>query len=291
MTNAAVTVPLADGRRLGYHEFGDRGGKPCVHIPGTPASGVIGGIYDRAAQRAGVRWLSVDKPGCGASDVDPQRSLPRHAADLAELADHLGLDRFAVAGESGGGPHALAAAHQLGHRLSTCLVLSGVGPPHAFSPSDGMKPANRRMFALGRHAPWLLRAELDALERVLKDPDGAREWERQLRGELPEADQRAWAQFDNRLLRPAAQDAVRNGGHAVAQELAVLAVPWGFALGEIACDVELWHGTADVNVPVEVARRTAGEIPGCRAHIVEDEGHCLPAVRQEEITAAVRMAD
>jgi pimeloyl-ACP methyl ester carboxylesterase len=32
------------------------------------------------------------------------------------LADHLGLDRFALAGESGGGPHTLASAHRLiGH--------------------------------------------------------------------------------------------------------------------------------------------------------------------------------
>ena len=31
--------------------------------------------------------------------------------DVEQLADHLGLDRFAVAGASAGGPNALAVAH------------------------------------------------------------------------------------------------------------------------------------------------------------------------------------
>lgn len=291
MTSAAESTALPDGRRLGYREFGDRGGRPCVHVPGTPASGLIGQVYDRAARRAGVRWVSVDKPGFGASDADPDRSLPRHAADLARLADHLGLARFAVAGESGGGPAALAAAHQLGDRLSTCLVLCGMGPPHAHDDGDGMKAANRRMFALARHDPEALRRQMGQLARLLADPDGAREWERALRDGMPEADRRAWERFESSWLLPAAQDALRDGGRGAAQELAVLVRPWGFALGEISCPVELWHGTADENVPVEVARRVAAEIPGCRAHVVAGEGHCLAAVRQEEIMDAVLRTD
>jgi hypothetical protein len=35
--------------------------------------------------------------------------------DLAALVDHLGLGQFALAGESGGGPYALAAALRLVH--------------------------------------------------------------------------------------------------------------------------------------------------------------------------------
>jgi len=32
------TVQLKDGRRLGYVEYGDPGGKPCFHFHGWPSS-------------------------------------------------------------------------------------------------------------------------------------------------------------------------------------------------------------------------------------------------------------
>lgn len=39
------------------------------------------------------------------------------ADDLAQLADHVGAHQFYVAGMSGGGPYALAAAHYLPSRI------------------------------------------------------------------------------------------------------------------------------------------------------------------------------
>lgn len=96
-------LKLADGRGLTWYEFGDTEGVPCFYVPGTPESGLAGSCYDAAARRAGVRWISVDKPGYGHSDPLWNRSLLGFAADLGELADHLGLASFVVAGESGGG--------------------------------------------------------------------------------------------------------------------------------------------------------------------------------------------
>lgn len=284
-------ITLADGRHLGYHEFGDPAGKPCLYVPGSPSSGLLGAVFDRTARETGVRWVAVDKPGFGASDHDPDLSLPRTAADIKQLADHLGLGRWAVAGESGGGPHALAVAHLLGERVTTCLVLSGVGPPHAQSAGDRVNPANRRMTALARHAPWLLRAQMSLLDRMLKDPVGAKQWEHAIRESAPEVDRRAWERFDSSSMLPAAQDAFRSGERSAAQELTVLVRPWGFALETITCPVEFWHGAADENVPVGVARRVAAEIPGSRTRIVEDAGHCLAPVRQQDVMTAVLAAD
>jgi pimeloyl-ACP methyl ester carboxylesterase len=42
------------------------------------------------------------------------------------LADALDVDRFAVAGWSGGGPHALAIAHVLGARVSKVALASSL---------------------------------------------------------------------------------------------------------------------------------------------------------------------
>lgn len=42
--------------------------------------------------------------------------------DLRQLADHLGVPRFYVAGMSGGGPYALAAVHYLQRRVLGATV-------------------------------------------------------------------------------------------------------------------------------------------------------------------------
>lgn len=44
------------------------------------------------------------------------------ADDLRQLADHLDVQRFYVAGMSGGGPYALAAAHYLQGRILGATV-------------------------------------------------------------------------------------------------------------------------------------------------------------------------
>ena len=71
---------LPDGRELAWYEFGDPEGVPCIYTAGTPESGLAGGCYDAAARRAGVRWISIDKPGYGTptrSRIDCSRIGPR----------------------------------------------------------------------------------------------------------------------------------------------------------------------------------------------------------------------
>ena len=64
-------------------------------------SGMGAACYDQAARAAHLRWISPDKPGYGASDFQPGRSVASWGDDLAALAGHLGLDRFALAGMKG----------------------------------------------------------------------------------------------------------------------------------------------------------------------------------------------
>src|SRR5690606_38283888 len=66
-------------------------------------------------------------------------------ADVELLADTLGLERFAVFGVSGGGPHALAVAAALPHRVSRVAVLASTAPCDAagLEWTDGMFEGNR----------------------------------------------------------------------------------------------------------------------------------------------------
>ncbi len=124
---ASDVITLPDGRRLRWHEFGDPAGSPVMYTAGTPVSGLGGASYDQTARAAGLRWISPDKPGYGGSDYQRKRSLTSWGDDLAALAGHLGLDRFALAGESGGGPFTLAAAHQLAGPVSVVALIASAG--------------------------------------------------------------------------------------------------------------------------------------------------------------------
>ena len=62
------------------------------------------------AARTGWRLVAFDRPGHGLSSPHPGATLTDLADDVADLADQLGLDRFAVLGYSGG------AASRPGHR-------------------------------------------------------------------------------------------------------------------------------------------------------------------------------
>ena len=65
------------------------------------------------AQELGHRMLMPDRPG---SAAPPAARTHRGLVDAAALMDAL-VDRFAVAGGSGGGPYAVACGVLLGERV------------------------------------------------------------------------------------------------------------------------------------------------------------------------------
>ena len=248
---ASDVVSLPDGRRLSWYEFGDPDGSPVIYTAGTPVSGLGGGCYDEAARAAGLRWISPDKPGYGRSDYHRERSLNGWGADLAALAGHLGLDQFALAGESGGAPFTLAAAHQLAGRVSAIALIAAGGP---IGPTEraGMKPRIRIMKWLARNAPALNAVPVAAMRRAVATP--ARR-ERITGREMSAAPGAAHAGL--RIELEAVADTLGHGPRATVQELALITRPWPFPLSEVSTPVHLWHGARDRNAPIAYAQPRA----------------------------------
>ena len=97
-------MTLPDGRQLGYADLGPAGGPVVLHQHGAPGSRLeLAALEDELVARR-VRVLTPDRPGYGGSSPAPGRRLADWPADLAALADHLGVGRFAVTGYSSGGP-------------------------------------------------------------------------------------------------------------------------------------------------------------------------------------------
>lgn len=114
-------------RTLRVRDAGDPQGKPIVYFHATPGSRLDMAFADDIAANAGVRLISFDRPGYGAS-TPYQFGLVSIARDAEAVADKLGLGRFATFGQSGGGPFSLAAAAVLGDRVSRAGVACGGGP-------------------------------------------------------------------------------------------------------------------------------------------------------------------
>lgn len=120
------TFDRPDGRTVAYTDLGSGEGHPVVFFHGAPSSRLALTAIDAALADAGVRVLAPDRPGFGASSPLPGRSIADAVDDAGALATRLGLDRFAVAGHSSGGPYAVAAAALLGDRVTAAVVAAGV---------------------------------------------------------------------------------------------------------------------------------------------------------------------
>src|SRR5215204_6111862 len=121
------TFALSDGRTLGYAQWGSSDGAPVLGFHGTSLSR-LAHVGADAPRAAGVRLILVDRPAYGLSDLHPGRALLDWPRDIAELADGLDVDRFAVFGMSGGGPHAASCAYTLPDRVSALGLVSSPGP-------------------------------------------------------------------------------------------------------------------------------------------------------------------
>ena len=112
------TVSTADGRTLACAEWGEPDGFPVFFLHGSPGSRLWHHYDETVYVDVGARLITYDRPGYGASDRNPGRRFVDCAGDVAAIADQLGIERFAVTGASGGGPHSLAVAALLPERLT-----------------------------------------------------------------------------------------------------------------------------------------------------------------------------
>src|SRR5687767_10304683 len=119
-------LALPDGRSLAWTQSGAVGGRAVLLLHGTPGSRLGRQTELDALAAADVRQITYDRPGYGGSDPHPGRSVVDVVADARAVLDAAGVDRAAVIGGSGGGPHALALATLLPERCTVVHCVVGV---------------------------------------------------------------------------------------------------------------------------------------------------------------------
>lgn len=272
MRDAVIRTP--DGRDLAITEMGDPDGLPVIFHHGTPGNRAA---LNRAPEVVvGTRAIFYDRPGYGDSDRQRGRTVADCATDVATIADALGIDRFAVLGSSGGGPHALACPAVLGDRVLRAAVVAG------FAPADD--PDFDFLAGMSELNVAELRAALEgeeALTRMLEevvasaagDPDAIID---EVISELPAADRDALARPEIRAaFREGIGETVQGGlGGWIDDDLA-FARPWGVDLAAIEQQVLLLQGEHDLLVPRAHMNYIAAKLPHATLEVIPGGGHTI----------------
>lgn len=271
----ADTVWTAGGRRrLSVEVYGDPDGIPIFLLHGTPGSRLGPHPRGQVLHRLGVRLIAFDRPGYGRSDRLRGRRVADVAADVEAIADEYKLEKFAVVGRSGGGPHALACAALLPDRMTRAAVLVGLAPRGAEGLDwfDGMAQSNVLEFTAAA-------AGYDGIAFFLKTPvDTIRanpaSLLASLQTELPAPDQRVVADSRIRsMLVETYAEALRTSAYGWIDDALAFTSPWGFDPAAITVPVLLWHGASDVFSPASHARWLAGRIPDATVIVQAGAAH------------------
>jgi len=273
-------VVLRDGRRIAIAEYGAMDGAPVLYFHGFPASRLEGELMHGAAARQRVRLVALDRPGFGYSDFRPH-TMADWPDDVLEVADALSLKRFGIVGVSGGAPFALACGAGLAARVSAIGIVAGLGATSVAEDFARFEVFARMSFRLARSTPALSRTVNRVLAAVLRRrPELLNTL---LAADMSTPDSVVLADPNvGATLAASLREALRAGSEAASHELGLLARPWNFDVTAVRVPCYVWHGEQDSTVPVELARRLATLIPGCRATFLPDEGHFSMPLRHAD---------
>jgi pimeloyl-ACP methyl ester carboxylesterase len=255
-------VRLDDGRTVRVHDTGDTIASATLTLVwhhGSPQTGAPLAPLVAAAAERGIRLVSYGRPSYGGSTPKPGRDVASAASDVAQLADALGVDRFAVMGASGGGPHALACGALLPDRVIAVACLATLAPfgAEGLDWYAGMAGggASLRAAEQGRAARVLFEESSEFDPTSFIDRDYA-------------ALDGTWSSLGDDVSVASAAGA----DGLIDDDLAYVA-PWGFEVSAITQPVLLAHGGLDRVVPRSHSEWLLRQCPDAELWLRPHDGH------------------
>lgn len=282
MNKISQHIILEDKRKLGFAQYGNSKEYPIIYCHGSQSSRLEMHYDIYFAIENDLRIITIDRPGHGLSDFNPNGSILQFAKDVKQLIDYLEINKFSVVGMSAGAPFALGIAYLIPENIYKTSIISGFAPFNNESKKYLSKEV-KLMLNLAKTFPFLLKILLKVQVKILeKNPKKA------LNGFL-----KIMSQPDQEILKNKAvvkvientfKEAFRNGSKGVAYEISNLLVRnWGFELNEIQVPVTLWQGNKDNNVPFQWAEYMSSKIKGSHLKEYPEKGHLLMFEYAKEI--------
>lgn len=271
-----------DGRVVVWTESGVAGGRPLLRVPGTP-----GCRFSLRADRTpwmerGLRVITTERPGYGASTRLEGRAFVEHSDDLAAILDSLGIEALAVYGASGASPHILDFAFRHPDRVTAATVLVGAAPlePDEAEQMIDLNALEYRLQSEGRFDEvW--RVTVETRDEILADPLAG------FRAAMASSTEHDRAIIEDPLWQRgflvAIVEALRQGPGGWYDEGLAIFRPWEIDFASIVTDVTWWHSDGDRNAPLSAARRVVDTLPNATLRVWESAGHLTPYKHEPEI--------
>jgi pimeloyl-ACP methyl ester carboxylesterase len=263
---------LKDGRELEILDNGINSESAIIFHHGTPDHASTWSDWLEAAAQAGVRALSYSRAGYGTSDRNPGRKVISVNADIAQLLDAKNITKFVSIGQSGGGPHSLAATCE--PRNVGAISLAGVG---AFGVDDldfleGMGPENHDEFGAAIKGEVTVEKWMDENAGAFKSVTGSQIIEA-FGGLLGDADKAVLTGGAAEQMAASTRSALAVSFDGWIDDDLAFVEPWGFDLAAITKPVYLWQGDDDFMVPHAHSYWLEKHIPTAKLNFVPGEGH------------------
>nr|GLL46273.1 uncharacterized protein LOC109155128 [Ipomoea trifida] len=291
----APRIKLRDGRHLAYKEHGiprDRAKYKIVFVHGFDCCrhdvAIASTLSPDVIESLGIYIVSIDRPGYGESDPNPnqtQKSLPY---DIMELADQLGLgSKFYVVGFSMGGQLVWTCLKYIPHRLAGAALIAPVSNPWwpGFPANLSNQvfyngpPRDQWTLLVSHYTPWLTywwntQNLFPASSAVAYEPSLFNSQDTQL--------------ITSYLAkRKEYQGQVRQQGEfeSIHRDMIVGFGKWEFDPMDLENPfpgnegwVDLWQGDEDGLIPLPMQRYIAQKLPWVRYHELPGAGHMFPYV-------------
>ncbi len=267
------TVHTPDGRVLAVEEGGDPGGKAVLVHGGTPNSRHLYDDHARDAAERGLRLISYDRPGYGGSSPQPGRTVADCASDARTICADLGIERLAMWGISGGGPHVLACAALLPDLVTAVASLASLAPYGAdgldYFAGMGQDNVDDTQLFFADNAAARARTDQFRDEFLAASPDDLSAGMQSL---LTPTDAAVLKGELAKFMAYSMQDGLAAGSQGWWDDNC-LVLPWGFDVADISIPVLLLHGMEDMFVPFGHGEWLAAHIPGVEARLLAEDGH------------------
>lgn len=275
----------AGGRTIAWTTYGDPGGTPVIYFHGAGGSRLEAGFFHADAEAAGLRVLSIDRPGSGLTDPIPNRTLLASVADVIPVLDTEDVATAPVAGLSAGAMYVWASAHAHPDRITAAVPVSPAINVKPWTDVKVAMPSQMKLMAfLAKNAPGVLKAMQRKQSKMVNRPDGQAGYAKSMRKISPDdatliEDEQTFLE-----LRATSNEGMRQGNYG-GVEFALMAGDWGFDPATQTLPTTLIFGSGDPLAPMIRAWLTHApkvvgkEMPG--GHLLT----CLPHARAALIEA------
>ncbi len=233
-----VTVKTQEGRRLSGRAYGPRDGDPVLFIAGA-GMGKSMLFGEEVLPQHGIRVLTMDRPGMGASDPEPNRTMTGTAEDYRIFTQALlgtGAASVPVVANSQGGMFGLALA-ALGFAAALVLV-SPADEVQYPAVHDKLSPQATQLSDLAVSSP-------DSARKILQD-FSAKSMEDMVIGGSTAKDAEFYTSepFLTRYRR-ALSEGFAHEGVGYVQDTMLAMRPWNIDMTQVRCPVSILFGEDD----------------------------------------------